>query len=380
MEKYLIWYVLLLKRNSRRPVFWLLPFCFLLLLWLLTATKLPADAAATVLLTMPETAQYDIPSDTPSDTQTGAQSGVRSGASAQALLKSLQQTDSVFTFETADTAEQLKEQVRTGRAQCGFLLAADFEQRLSDGDTDGLITYVYSPYSTKGAVARETVSAQLFRLRSALLLQDNEQAIFGTQDPQRTERIAQRSAHYLGGKDVFHMDFQEVGSGTVQNGQGRQLQDSQNVLQPVHGLAALMVFLSLLFSRGEQTARIAQGPATVLAPRERRRYRMAEDLAAVTLQAVAGFAGIRFLEPYGYAAAELGLWLLFLLWCCVWTQLLSVLLRREKSYGVTVLSLLLLSLLLCPIFWDVSQWIPAASAAADLLPVGLYLHFTAFLG
>ena len=73
----------------------------------------------------------------------------------------------VFTDEAA-----AREKTASGQWDCALLLPEDFNRRLAEGDTEGLVTLLTGPGSTVYPLVRETAAAALLELSSAGIAAD----------------------------------------------------------------------------------------------------------------------------------------------------------------------------------------------------------------
>jgi len=346
MQKFMTWYLLLLKQAMRKWTFWLQIAFMILLLWMTGRMTLPDSSNHTVLL-------YN-----------GA------GAYGKTLTDALSAQDSIFDFRTVPSAEELEDQVLSGRADCGFEIGEDFENRVKSGNTDGIFDFVSSSLTTKGAIARETVYAVFFRSYSIQLLQDNQKKIFGSDDEKVTDRIMDHYKSYLSGNRIFRVNFEteESNAGNAQGKAGKQ---------PLRGMAAVLVFMALLFARGEDIHTGSGNLWMYMPRREKNFFLLIRYAAVITIPALIGLLAVMLPGTGMSPFAEILLWLFFLVWSCLWIFGFGRLFKNEITYASWMLSLLLLNILICPVFFDIGETVPALGAVGWLLPVGAYLKLSA---
>lgn len=80
-------------------------------------------------------------------------------------------SDDVLSFILTD-AETLDRNIATGRWDCGIILSEDFDQKVSELDTDRIFTLRIGPGSTVYPLVKETVSACAAQLISSDIAQD----------------------------------------------------------------------------------------------------------------------------------------------------------------------------------------------------------------
>ena len=111
------------------------------------------------------------------------------GGYAAKLVKGLTDDSSVFSFKEAESSKELEEHVMTGEAECGIEIPADFDERIRSGKTDGVIKLTDSLFSTKTDVVKETLCAELYRIYSEKILNDNSDIIAGTDQWQNDDYL-----------------------------------------------------------------------------------------------------------------------------------------------------------------------------------------------
>lgn len=135
--------------------------------------------------------------------------------SGNCLIDSLEEGSGMFVFRTAGSRGELEREVRRGGAECGFILPADYAERLAEGNLAGLITYVSSSYTRRGETAKETVFATFIRQYAPEILKDAAPELYETGDqPDDDEAldtlIRQKFDALREGGTIFHTEFRAV--------------------------------------------------------------------------------------------------------------------------------------------------------------------------
>lgn len=135
--------------------------------------------------------------------------------SGNCLIDSLEEGSGMFVFRTAGSRGELEREVRRGGAECGFILPADYAERLAEGNLAGLITYVSSSYTSRGETAKETVFATFIRQYAPEILKDAAPELYETGDqPDDDEAldtlIRQKFDALREGGTIFHTEFRTV--------------------------------------------------------------------------------------------------------------------------------------------------------------------------
>lgn len=135
--------------------------------------------------------------------------GVTSGIT-QTIADRLMQKRDVYQFTTYEGTEELEQAVEAGGLECGFVFAEDFEEQYEKGSFEDSITYVYTPFTTKGMAVRETVYGTVLELYGEKLLQQNQETIVGQSSEEASTMLAERYEYYLNSDAIFHTEVIHV--------------------------------------------------------------------------------------------------------------------------------------------------------------------------
>ena len=155
MEKYITWYRLLLKSWMKKKSSWLQLAGMILVVLLIAGIRIP-DTNNTVI-------------------------GLcnKDGELAGDVIEILQNKESVFQFTAYTDENKMLEAVIRGEVESGFVFQKGFEKALEQGKRKNLITFLTTPLTTKGAVAKETVFAAGLERDSQEILLEQEEQVFG---------------------------------------------------------------------------------------------------------------------------------------------------------------------------------------------------------
>ena len=287
MEKGLIRYGLFLKQQLKKVTFWMEMLLLILLLWVVQKSVVPDQANRTVVLYC------------------------REDAEAQKLVKALMAQDSYFRFCKVTSREDAEKMVQEGSAECGFLCSDDFTDKLQNGETDELITYVSSVFTTKGEVAKEMVFAAFFPLYSEEIIKHTQESATDR------EAVQKQNQAYLSSNQIFRVKFVDA-----QNAAQILPKSGEHTIDPVRVTAAFSMFIIFILLWGEELAEGNRGILAALPVQEKRTFRWLRLCAGASLPAVICFLAIRAENPRGNMAAELVFWICYLSGCMIITGLL----------------------------------------------------------
>ena len=131
--------------------------------------------------------------------------GVTSGIT-QTIADHLMQKRDVYQFTTYEGTEELEQAVEAGELECGFVFDKEFAKQYEEGSFTDSITYVYTPFTTKGMAVRETVYGTVLELYGEKLLQQNQETIVGQSSEEISTMLADRYEYYLNSDAIFHTE------------------------------------------------------------------------------------------------------------------------------------------------------------------------------
>lgn len=131
--------------------------------------------------------------------------GVTSGIT-QTIADRLMQKRNVYQFTTYEGTEELEQAVEAGELECGFVFDKEFAKQYEEGSFTDSITYVYTPFTTKGMAVRETVYGTVLELYGEKLLQQNQETIVGQSSEEISAMLADRYEYYLNSDAIFHTE------------------------------------------------------------------------------------------------------------------------------------------------------------------------------
>nr|MCR4705097.1 hypothetical protein [Lachnospiraceae bacterium] len=243
------------------------------------------------------------------------------------------------------------------------------------------VTCIETPFSVGTEVLKEAVFAAIFREYSAVIIGAKESEIFAEADPSRLARILSKNEEYLAGDKLFTPE--EILVDTViaskkdsSNGDaamsGDANADDADRRNTLWGIFYTCLFLMMLQATVSDEQNARRGLLGALPPREARVYRISSEITGILVPAV---SGLIFLTTLGMCELILreGLHLfLFVVYACIWIELIGRRLMRQ-DLGSKLVAFLAAHLLLLPILTDLSSIVPAVRFLRYILPASVYL-------
>lgn len=360
--------------------------------------------------------------------------GVTSGIT-QTIADHLMQKRDVYQFTTYEGAEELEQAVEAGELECGFVFDKEFAKQYEEGSFTDSITYVYTPFTTKGMAVRETVYGTVLELYGEKLLQQNQETIVGQSSEEISAMLADRYEYYLNSDAIFHTEviYVETDAGMEsdlrkaepgsdgQNGdadwpeigkpnhnQNHNQNSNQNSNQNrnhnriagqpadmenlIRGVISCMIFLTVYLSGASCKEEKNQHFLSILEKGKRRSYECAGMLAAATPMILVGTglscltilqsemldaaSGAGFVTATGIGmviVTEILQMLLLIVVSILFTACTMCIWKKDMGMLSALPVLILLQIIICPVIFDMAVYVPAVKYIRYLCPIAYYL-------
>ena len=360
--------------------------------------------------------------------------GVTSGIT-QTIADHLMQKRDVYQFTTYEGTEELEQAVEAGELECGFVFDKEFAKQYEEGSFTDSITYVYTPFTTKGMAVRETVYGTVLELYGEKLLQQNQETIVGQSSEEISAMLADRYEYYLNSDAIFHTEviYVETDAGMEsdlrraepgsdgQNGdadwpengkpnhnqkhnpnsnQNSNQNRNQNRIagQPadmeklIRGVISCMIFLTVYLSGASCKEEKNQHFLSILEKGRRRSYECAGMLAAATPMMLVGTglscltilqsemldaaSGAGFVTATGIGmviVTEILQMLLLIVVSILFTACTMCIWKKDMGMLSALPVLILLQIIICPVIIDMAVYVPAVKYIRYLCPIAYYL-------
>lgn len=360
--------------------------------------------------------------------------GVTSGIT-QTIADRLMQKRDVYQFTTYEGTEELEQAVEAGELECGFVFDKEFAKQYEEGSFTDSITYVYTPFTTKGMAVRETIYGTVLELYGERLLQQNQETIVGQSSEEISAMLADRYEYYLNSDAIFHTEviYVETDAGMEsdlrraepgsdgQNGdadwpengkpnhnQNHNQNSNQNSNQNrnqnriagqpadmeklIRGVISCMIFLTVYLSGASCKEEKNQHFLSILEKGRRRSYECAGMLAAATPMMLVGTglscltilqsemldaaSGAGFVTATGIGmviVTEILQMLLLIVVSILFTACTMCIWKKDMGMLSALPVLILLQIIICPVIIDMAVYVPAVKYIRYLCPVAYYL-------
>lgn len=341
MEKFARFYRLQLKAFLKRGICWMQIICMVLLVGIAARIKLPDNQNVVVGI------------------------ADHSSAMAKQIIELVQHRSNSYRFVVYEQEESLRQDVSSGVVECGFVFAPDFEKRYQEQNFEDSILYIATPFTTKGLAARETFYAAFLEVYGKDLILGQQDMVFGEQKEEIGSMLGSAYDAYLQSNDIFHTELT-----TVQN-EAADRKDSDTY--PLQGLIGIFVFMTIFLAGMSITGNGYRNLVESMEIHQRTLFQVTNLLAAATPVSLVGTLLSGFLPGSRGALMEIMHMFGLVVISCMEVLVIWRLQRQSATGKAMLLAFVVLQIILCPVFVDIGEFIPALTYVRYLLPLGYYL-------
>lgn len=273
------------------------------------------------------------------------------------VIERLADSDGAFRFFICTTREELVNKVAAGEAECGYLFPAGLHERLDSHDYKRAIRVIVSPGTVTADLASESVFAGLFEVYGRELLEEyvTSGEVFDHAEDAWTA-IAHLYDKHLENGSTFAFSYESVEGGKDESPQ-------MQAVFPVRGIGAVLVFVMGLAS----AVMVAEDDMRGLYAAVSGGQKMLIQLLCIGAQvaicclifslclAAAGEWGS---ESAGGAVSELIRLSVYGFGVTILSGMLLRVLRKPVVLAGLIPIFVLGSLVVCPVFFDLSVYVP----------------------
>ena len=292
----------------------------------------------------------------------------------EAVAERLMEQDAGFDFYLCETREKLQEDVAAGRAECGYSFPAGLRTRLEERDYRRAIRVTKSPSTTVGELASECVFAGIFEVYGRELLEEyvtTGAAFDGIQTWDRAKLWAEVEPLYdkaLSDGSTFAFAYETAG-GTAMR------ERSVQAVFPVRGIGAVFVFVMALAAAVTAAEDEKRGLYAAVTVGRRRCMQMISIAALTGLSCVSVLSALAVSGELirGTLWTECAALLIYGGVTVLFSSVLLFMLQNPLVLSGMIPFFILGSLICCPIFADLSVFVPILSRLRYLFLPWYYL-------
>ena len=346
MEKYIVWYKLWIKLFCKKKIYWVQLIGIAAILLIISSITIPKGKNLFVGI-------------------------YRDGGKySKQIMENLLNEGSIFQFVEYTDKNQLYEDVLEGSLECGFVFDSNLDERIEKGNLKKSITYLENSFSVKGKTVQETVYASLFKIYSDEILKQNIGEIYGNLTEDKIVKLIEINHKYQNSDAVFQMEIKTKNMPYKTKETDNNLFDE---IKPLKGMVGIFVFFVMFMAYGSKYEESNKRIEKSLTLFNRFIYSCTKQIAAGSIPAILGIFAIHYLGAASNIVEEFVRIIIFLFLSSVWITTVGKFIKNGYAFAGTIISMLLINLLVCPIYINFENYIPAISYIRYIFPLGWYL-------
>ena len=318
---------------------------------------------------------------------------------AEEILQHCMEDSQVFYFVPYDSKIELEKDVMSGNVAGGCVFDEAFSKHIKDDNIRKQVTCLTASGSSEIFALKETIYAAFLEVYSPTFLAKQSIYVFDDTldeaESEVTQALIQNFEKYNAQDALFHVVYEEVSlendedaysDTTTYSNESTSMNTHKDKpdnttekkvvspIYPLQGAAALFLFIMAWMCMGKKLEKTSMGLFGVLNRRSQIVYTTMQALAELTIPAVCALIIVLLSGQNSRGVLLECAWMLiFICICSIWTALVGQLIHTATAWSGWVLTLCLVQVIICPVFFNLSQYIPAVRYLKYLLPVGWYV-------
>lgn len=280
----------------------------------------------------------------------------------QRIAETLTEGEHSFDFYQCETLKELQDDVASKKAECGYSFPAGFRELLRDGKYKRSVRLYVSPSTVADKLSSEVVFAGLFDIFGRELLKEYTRtgAAFETARAEGRRDLEQELIwkeleplydQYLENGSTFAFEYRTAGEGVIK-------ENTVTAVFPVRGICAVFIFvmgLAAAVTAGEDETR---GLYTSMTAGRKRGCMLVQLAAPVFLSCLSAYACLALSGSLRTAGREVMSLLVYGILVLLFSYLLLIIIRSPLIIAGLIPFFILGSLVVCPVFADLSVFVP----------------------
>ncbi len=287
-------------------------------------------------------------------------------ASASKIISSLMDYDGIILFSTTDSEEEAREDVSNHTVDAAWIFPGSFSEKLDAftayKSTEPFVEVIEREPSLSVSLAREMLFGAIYKDVSFSIYKNFSYSEIVKEDVVSESVVKQ---YY----DVLHRRGDIISIEKLNSGKTTK-KESNYLTAPIRGILALMILLCTLTAAMHFLKEQSEGRFDWLPMKRRLAPALASCLSAACLSAATVLLTIHFSNISTGFINELISILLYVASCTGFCMVLSILFRSPGRFGALIPGLILITLVLSPIFFNMKILRPIQL----MLPAHYYLN------
>ena len=264
-------------------------------------------------------------------------------------------------FYIAESYQQLVEDVISGRTECGYMFSKNMTDKLDQKQYAGSIIAIKNSSSLLSSLSNEVVFSTMFRIYAKTIASRyvGESEIFTDVRTEALEIVSKNYDFYIDGAATFHIDFQTLavtGKDAIQN--DIEVRTSSF---PVRGILSILIYLSGLFGTIQWLKDCENGIFSTMSYSFRNSSRVIYVLIPTVLISISSVMTMMAAGVHTSLVVELVMMVIYVIANAVFSTCMSYVVPSSKRMVSTIPIFIIGSLTLCPVFIDITTYLPIAA-------------------
>lgn len=288
------------------------------------------------------------------------------------ICEKLKNKEGYIKFLIYDNEDKMREAVETKKLECAYIFPSDFKERLDNYKIKKCITCIESPSTILSSLSDEVVFAGIIGEYGKDIAVDfaKENNIVVGDGAYSSENVARNYERFNTPGKTFSIDYKYAETDGVNAG---EIKDT-TITYVIHGIVSVLILISGLFGAIKWFEDEKRGFYSSFNSEIKVGIGFISILAPTVVMALSGIATIYLSKTYTYMSREIIAMGLYVLLVCGFSYLLKLGVKSETDICVILPVITIGSLIFCPVFIDVSKFIPFISWANKLFPPFYYLN------
>lgn len=277
---------------------------------------------------------------------------------AEDTINDLLKDTDCYVFERYASEEELVQAVKTGKAECGYIFAENITNRVAKGKYKNNIIQVKKANSFIADSVNETVFCSFFKFftRQMMLnyVKDNEK--FAQMNPEGFLQLDGTYDYYLNGNGTFRVEFMLLG-----DGKDLSVTETIEAGNPAFPLRNIMAVFIMTGTALGVLSWLLDREAGVFAPMKYDFMKISRILYTAIPTVLLGICALCSMAAAKTMTFYVREFLVMMGYVMVLTAagVLATYIIRKSTWVVSALPVLMIgSIILCPVFIDLSIYIP----------------------
>ena len=342
MEKYAVWFELLLKKNFKRKTVYIQSVVLIVLLFFIQSIHIPDSENTKIGICF-------------NDSRV-----------AEEIYDNLIEQSQTYEFREYKSKETLEKAVMAGKVEGGFYFIDDFDDDFFDNKIKDVVEFFATPMSAKAELIQENFYIAFLKEYSEVVLRESEMELYDETKEERIQEILSLNQEYLKGDEIFKLNINYVDT------------DEKNITEEnstfrLQGIYGMFVFLFMFLSYNKKNRNKASDFRAVLNKKDGLIYDIEELVLVGVIPALSGLFFIIFTKESRGVLIEIVATIILLILSTTWILIFAAICKNEINYLSTFLIISIAQVILCPVFWDISIYSKFLVYIRYLFPLGTYL-------